>query len=197
MRIRTITEYSFDELSEEAQERAVQDVQESDYYMDLEWWEYNDEDFQRILHILGFYQVETYFTGFYSQGDGACFEASYSNEKRITTKIKKHAPLDKELHRIARRLMELQQKAQYRFEGKIYRGRYTNYYHSNTMCFEPYYSEDRLSKYKDNFMDICRDLADWYYSGLERQYDYHMSDDGVRDYLIGNDYQFDINGERI
>ena len=51
---------------------------------DSEWYESTKEAFHQALTLLGFYDVESYFTGFYSQGDGACFTGRYAYEQSVT-----------------------------------------------------------------------------------------------------------------
>ena len=72
-----------------------------------------------------------YYSGFWSQGDGACFEGSYEYAKGAAKAIRAHAPVDKELHRIADELQELQRANFYRLTATMrHRGRY---YHSGCM----------------------------------------------------------------
>jgi hypothetical protein len=76
-----------------------------------------------------------YFSGFSSQGDGACFEGTYRYKKGSVKAIKAHAPQDKELHRIAKGLQEAQRPTRYSITANIkHRGRY---YHPGCMeiCF--------------------------------------------------------------
>lgn len=79
-RIHETTLYSFDELSSEAKETAISSFQEDDSYLDYEWDEYTISDFKTILELIGYYNIECYFSGFWSQGDGACFSARFSKE---------------------------------------------------------------------------------------------------------------------
>ena len=43
-----------------------------------EWYEHTINDFKDSLESLGFEEVQINFTGFWSQGDGACFHGKYS-----------------------------------------------------------------------------------------------------------------------
>ena len=49
-----------------------------------------------------------WFSGFWSQGDGACFEGRYAYAPRASLRIRDYAPRDTELHRIADALQALQ-----------------------------------------------------------------------------------------
>ena len=58
-----------------------------------------------------------WFSGFASQGDGACFDGTYAYAKGAVKAIRAHAPEDKELHRIADELQAIQRRYFYRIEG--------------------------------------------------------------------------------
>jgi hypothetical protein len=105
------TVYKFDELDLHAKERA------REHYRSMacsdEWWEDTYEDAIQIANILGIKirqrtvkrcgvrcgvvsinEPAIYFSGFSSQGDGACFEGSYSYKKDCAKEIKEYAPQD-------------------------------------------------------------------------------------------------------
>ena len=123
----TIETYKFNELSGDAKERAREWYRPS-ACDDNDWFEFVYEDAATCGGILGieFDHVgksvktpEIYFSGFSSQGDGACFVGRYSYAKRCNRLIRKHAPVDAELHRIADELVEVQRLHQYKLEAQI------------------------------------------------------------------------------
>ncbi len=88
------TVYQFPELSDAAKEKA------RSWYRELgphdDWWDAVYEDFERVCEILGIRLKTTpvrlmgggtrakpciWFSGFWSQGDGACFEGYWSHAK--------------------------------------------------------------------------------------------------------------------
>ena len=186
MRTETVTReiFTFDELSDDAKEVARnwwRDVAGHD-----DWYEPVEYDFHHILGLLGFTGVKSNFAGFRSQGDGASFTADYSYSKGGAKSLKEYAPRDSELHRIADALQDLQRRNFYRIEDSITRfWRSGNYVHSGTMTCEC-----------DALLEICRDLADWYYAALEREYEYLMSDESVNESIRANEYEFLESGER-
>jgi hypothetical protein len=128
------TVYRFDELSEEAKDKARAWYRETTSYED--WSEFVYDDFERICAILGVrlktsvvrlcgggtrQKPHIYFLGFSSQGDGACFEAVYSYERGAPSKIRQHAPPDAELHRIADALQAIQQRNIYQLTSSAWR----------------------------------------------------------------------------
>jgi len=184
----------FNELNEVNQARAIKATLENECYLDYEWHDFTTKDFKNILEILGYYDIKSYFSGFYSQGDGASFEARYSYEKQSVNKIIDYASLDKELHRIAKELFNIQNKLRYDLEAKITTG--GNYCHEMTMRCEcqslrGFINEDTVQNKEEDMLDISRDLAIWYYKQLNEQYNYLMSDEVVKKYIIANELEFD------
>ena len=189
--------YTFNELNEEAKKVAIAVQRANEYYLAYGWYDSITEDFKTILELLGFYDIETSFSGFWSQGDGARFTGNYSNEKRITTKIKGYAPKDAELNRIAKDIMAIQQINKYKLEATIEANTH-RYLHSNTMSVNTFNSENEYTDIKqyEEFEQLCKDLADWYYDRLENYYDYLMTDKVVAEHLICNEVKFNTDGTR-
>src|SRR5205809_4336111 len=117
------TVYTFDELSEDAKEKARDWFREGN--LDNDWWDYIYEDADRVAAILGIeisrktiklmggstrQEPEIWFQGFHTQGSGSSFAGVYRHAKGSVKKIKSYAPQDKELHSIAERLL-VEQKA--------------------------------------------------------------------------------------
>lgn len=77
MKTKTIKLFNFSELPKEAKEKALNNNR--DYNVDGDWSSWLLDDWEERLNKMGFDNVKIYFNGFYSQGDGACFEASIDN----------------------------------------------------------------------------------------------------------------------
>lgn len=90
-RVREITVYSFAELDDMAKERA------RDWYrahaLDYDWWDSTVDDAKTCLSLLGFDIADVYFSGFASQGGGACFAGEWNAVKVQHGALAKHAPL--------------------------------------------------------------------------------------------------------
>lgn len=204
------TVYSFDELSDKAKERA------RDWYRgDGEFFgaEYVFEDAATIADLMGidlcqtrktrmggshYYAPTIYWSGFWSQGDGACFECSYRYKKGSVQAIKEYAPKDTELLRIAKALQDAQRKQFYKLTASSRNS--GHYYHSGCMSVSVEHSEDRyrdIGEAEDDIRQALRDFADWIYKELEEAYDWENSDENVDESIRANDYQFDEDGEVI
>ena len=208
MRTLTTTIYKFAELSESAKRKAVE--KHCDWNIHDDWHEFCSEDFETIAKILGVefdtYPVrlmngktrqepKIYFSGFSSQGDGASYAGRWTYSKGMKRKIREHAPQDSELHRIADKLADIQRRYFYGITTHIeQRG---NYVHSHTMQFEHYHSSDcdLPSSVTDDIEELLRDLADWYYSQLSKEYDYLTSSEAVAESLECNGCEFTEDGE--
>lgn len=210
MRTISTTVYKFAELSESAKKQAIQNNYEWNIHDD--WNEFVKDDFEAIGKILGIdfaeyvapvldggckWKKKIWYSGFCSQGDGACFEGNWSYAKGMARKIRDHAPKDTELHRIADWLADIQKRYFYGITTRIEHS--SRYYHSNTMQFEHYHQNDIEipASVTDEIEELLRDLADWYYSALRREYGYLTSDEAIVESLESNEVEFDENGNSI
>lgn len=235
MRIRTTTEtlYQFDELSDAAKERARQWWREGNAG-DNYFSEYVIECAQTAGAMLGI-DFDTargrrsdpaiYWSGFSSQGDGACFAGTWS-----AAQVKPGAvaaeftgddyKLNVELRRIAAEFERIAAA----YPGAYFRASHTGRYsHSGSVSFEcepgdaPHciggvYETDENGKYdpaydgakcqwrdafpEDDLIQAARDFMDWIYRSLESEYDYQNADAQVDDSIRANGYEFTKDGVR-
>jgi hypothetical protein len=197
---RTLTTkvYKFDELSDEAKEKAR--VWFRDGNLDYEWYDGVEEDFKTIGKLIGIEVKQILFSGFYSQGDGACFEGTYHYGKDSVKKLIEYAPKDEELHRIVKGLYEAQKPNNYLIHGTIkHRGQY---YHYNSTEIELYredcHGNDLHFKGDSEkiITELLRDLMKWLYRILQKEYDYLNSDEQVDETIRINEYEFTEDGRR-
>lgn len=207
------TVYEFHELADDdAKDKARAWFREG--VGDWDWHDFLFDDFEEICRILGI-EVRTYpvrlmgggarqkpciwFSGFCSQGDGACFEGAYHYRNGSARMIHEHAPQDAELHRIADRLFEIQRDNFFQLRADIrHRGRY---YHAYSMEISverdsPVY-QDMTAAAEDVVTESLRDLANWLYRQLEGESDHMMSDDYVDEGIAANEYTFTEGGRRF
>ena len=200
--------YTFDELSADAKENA------------REWWrscESRDfdpdctlDDAATIADLMGIdlrtrpvrlmnggtrYAPCILYSGFSSQGDGACFEGSYSYRKGSVAAVKAHAPLDKTLHDIVQGLADIQREHFYQLGASVsHTGRY---YHAHSTSIDVTYAGDDyrdLGDADETVKDLLRDFMDWIYRQLEAEYSFAMSNESVDESIRINDYRFAEDG---
>lgn len=203
---RTVTKevFSYSELSDKAKEKARDWYRDGGF--DYQWWDSTYDDFKTICDKLGIElgtrrnskELTVYFSGFWSQGDGACFTGSYRYAKGAAKAIREYAPQDAKLHSIADQLEAMQRKRFYRVRVEI--GQHSSHYsHSGTMCadaFDVVTGADLDSDVARDFLDTLRQLADWLYKTLEAEYEYISSDDAVAETIEANEYEFEADGSR-
>lgn len=203
MRTETITKeiFTFDELPGDAKEKARDWWR--DGALDYEWYDAVYDDAERVAEILGieFYRKRgknptIWFSGFSSQGDGACFEGSYSYSKGAAKRIREYAPKDKTLHSIADELQRVQKRYFYQLNAACHHAGY--YYHARCMAVSVEHNDGwwRNVEHNDDcaIVDALREFADWIYSQLESEYNYLMSDDCVDEQIRANECEFDATG---
>lgn len=195
MKTITINTYSFEELSPKAKEKARAWFREG---MEFDS-EFTIEDAKQGFAFMGFDVSNVYFSGFSSQGDGACFEGSWSPAKVDATKLKGHAPIDKELHRLA----DIFAKLSAQIPSASFTVKHSgHYYHQYCTVFDFAYddcenpSESALPEFEKQAIDAARDCMAWLYRTLEKDYDWQNANEQVDENMRANDYAFTAQGSR-
>lgn len=213
-----ITVYKWEELSQKAQEKARQWYLDG---MDYEWWEGVYEMAIEDGRELGFYIDKIYFSGFSSQGDGACWigqvDVRQWLEKHVADSIGVSAWCQLIQEDVVGKHLQVTQS-----------GRYN---HENTMQFGDVV--DRTDDYEDDWkmelpsifkgMDVqhlfdiivtdpdchikstealtqaieesAKDYARDIYQRLREEYDFLTTDEMMLDHFEANDYHFTNEGE--
>jgi len=216
--IKTETEvFKYEELSDEAKEKA------RDWWRDLEqrsgdnyFAESVIEDATIIAGYLGFsiskrtvplmsgkarQEPMIYWSGFWSQGDGACFEGWWYRRDMNKEKLLGYTS-DKTIIGIAETLEAI--PASHDVRAVINRPYGTHYSHSGTMFAEAEWDtldDDSDGEYappedlNETIKQAARDLADWIYHSLEKEYEWMMADEQVADAIIANEYEFTQDGK--
>lgn len=203
--------YMIDELDDAAKERARHWWREC---LDDDWHEPVIDDFCQFCKILGV-ELKTiarplvgggtrakpcvWFTGFASQGDGACFEGWYGYAAQSAKRIRDHAPTDDDFHAIASRLQQVQRRNFYQLQATIsHRGRYCHAHSMEISVSRDSGTGQEISDgAEDEIADALRDLANWLYRALEREFEYQTSDDVVDEMIAVNGYTFTADGRRF
>lgn len=174
-------------LSEKRQDELLEEHRDDD--VDHGWWEFTYEDFKEKCTGLGLRVDDISFSGFFSQGDGACFSGHVNDWSLILPLIKRES------------LLSLAQEHGWSWGVS---GRDHHYCHAQTMGGEldahlpdnPYSENDEplqhdawnianpvtyddLDKLNSELTDYCRELANELYHDLEREHDYLTDDEQV------------------
>jgi hypothetical protein len=215
--------YSFEELSPEAQENALENNR--DINVDYDGWEDGvTEEFKEDMREIGIDDIEISFSGFYSQGDGASFTSEDIDTRKLfnAVGIKSNDALNMEIDDERSRgenkdfydLLDTMEDV-----GQLERNRIkpeeirvtiertdSRHVHFNTVRAnveiwdepdgweEPYgFTEELEDKVTEYVRGLCKDL----YRKLEAEYDNLTSDESVKDTIIDNDYEFDEEGNLV
>ena len=215
MKTKTVNLYAFDELSDKAKEKARDWFRELLYQNENDW-ENVFEDARMCGESMGIHIDENmrkwvnaktgktgtstsdaiYFSGFSSQGDGACFDGTYRYVESAEKAMRDWAPLDKELHRIAAALDAIQAQNGNSLTATMkQRG---HYLHSGCMTVdvERTDGEDMTKDAEEAVTQLMRDFADWIYGMLEKDYEYQQSDEHIDECLTTKAYTFLETGKR-
>lgn len=198
----TKTVYLFSELSEKAQQRAIDNARN----VEAECWgdfgaDFTLEDAISVLRLLGFTVKDDAisYSGFSSQGDGASFVGSWYPEDVKADQAHEHAPKDETilsacgyLGALAARLIEAGGDDRGVLIARHYGAHYS---HEHSVRFD--FGEDFPEDDYETFTKQARDLMRWIYGNLEAEYYYQTSDDTIRERLIEDEDQhvYRENGE--
>lgn len=194
MRTETLYIYKYEELSDGAKAKARDWYRKND---DNEYSEFVIDDAKEVAALMGWEIDKVYYSGFWSQGDGACFEGIMRYNKGCAKLVKAYTN-DEELNRIAKAWQDLQRRNLYALRASVkHRGHY-----SHEMCTE-FECEDTRSNYgwlqnpeaEDDIKEIARDFMRWIYRQLKTEYEYSVSDEVVAENIIANGYEFTADGE--
>ena len=184
--------YQFKELSKEAKEKTIEQNRDINTYDD--WFRYIIEEFKTDMKKKGFEVEETFFSGFWSQDDGACFTGSVDVSKWIT------------INKLGNDYKKLLNHAK-EFEGKIIIEHVGRYYHENSMSLRDYAidwlenNDQDLVSQGDRVYELIKEQAieeaRKLYEVLEKEYMYLSSDESVSETLIANEYDFLKEGGTI
>jgi hypothetical protein len=199
MKTINITLYKFEELSKEAQQKAIED----NYNINtgFEWYDFILEDITENENI--FENIKIYFSGFYSQGDGSMFEYNGINAETFKTFLNEEYK-----HLTEKRRMLIFDNINITAKGK----QKGHYYHENSCS---HYIDIELNQgyifskhsniynliveinqnFESYLIDLYKTKCIEIYKNLNDSYDYLQSDEVIKETLISNDYDFTEEGE--
>jgi hypothetical protein len=181
-----------EKLSESAKEAALQTLAER-ATCDEWWYESTIDDAKEIGALMGIEIDNIYFSGFGSQGDGACFTGQYYYKKGGLKAVKEYAPQDTELHEIAEQLQLLNRQHFYQLSASVRQsGHYNHEYCTDINVDGGEYSVSNDNEEAVN--DTLRDYMRWIYKRLEAEYNYCTSEEVLIENAEANEYEFDVDG---
>ena len=126
---------------------------------DIDWWDSTYDCFKEELKEKGIYVYRMYFSGFWSQGDGACFEGHLDDAQTfLDTNFKPDE------YPTIRKLLHAGGSVKFSCEHS------GHYYHEN--CTRFYIEADRFEYVVDASTDFHQQVAE----SLDRQLDMELTD---------------------
>ena len=185
----TRTLYKFEELPEETREKVIENLYDINVNYD-EWSESVIDDAKTIGALMGIDITNIYWSGFFSQGDGACFEGRFDQTRGALKAVKEYAPKDKELHRIAKGLQTLKPFGIY--ANVKHSG---HYYHEGCTNIDVLHDEKEITaEQEEACIELLRDFMKWIYKMLNADYDYLTSEEAIVETINANEFEFDSQG---
>jgi len=186
MRQETIKLYQFDELSEDVKKKMLD--KHRDINADHSWYDWALEDWYIKLKSLGYEEAKIYFSGFWSQGDGACFTATVNIDQYLSA------------HKLKTRFKPLSECADYISITITHRWRY--YFASSTDVNIEFYEDNKevdalLNELEAMIKQERETLGNEIYKNLEDVYCDLTSDESVAETLRINEYEFMEDGQQI
>ena len=205
MKTKTINLYTFEELSESAKEKA-RDWWRSCNDGDSFWSECTIDEAKEQGRNMGLDIDRVYFRGFWSQGDGACYEGTWHAcdvKAGETAKGWGDCEATKEIRRIASCFEELAAK----YPSASFRVKHSGHYcHEFSTTFDVSLGEEEdnlenitqeeWSAAEGDLIETARDYMSWIYRQLEKEYEYQNSAECIDELLVSNEYTFTEDGER-
>ena len=189
--------FLFDELTDEAKEKAREWYREG--ALDYEWGEFVYDTAKAAGACLGIDVDNIYFSGFWSQGDGACFTGSYAYRKGWRKALKAEFGTEAlaKLTVIGEALQAAQKPAFYKLAASVtHTGRGSDEY-STTIDVDTRDVPDALPVDEDDVKDALREFMRWIYRQLEAEYDWLTSNEQVDESIRANEYTFTEGGARF
>ena len=197
--------FQFSELNNEAKQRALDWYREASKH-DTFWYEYIIDEAKEFGAFMGLEIDEVPFTGFWSQGDGACFVGTWRARDVTRANIDTHAlianaPMDEKLHAIAEQFLKLATDYPFACFITTHRDRYC---HENSVDYDFEVSEDdgavsdaKFQAFEKDMKDAARAFMRWIYAQLETAYEHEFSDENIAENIEANEYTFLADGTRF
>jgi hypothetical protein len=167
MTMRTL--YKFDELSDEAKEKAIERL--ADINVDYEWWKGIYEDASNIGLKLTAFDIDR---GSYAEGN-----FTLSAEEVAANIIRDHGEMC-ETYKTAENFLKEHDPV------------YADYMDEKSENYESGESEDKLQEMESEFL---KSLLEDYRIMLSHEYDYLTSEEAIKETIEANEYEFLDNGD--
>lgn len=181
--------YSFSELSKDAKAKAVESLRDINVDYD-NWHDYIIEDYTEKLEALGYRDIKIFYSGFWSQGDGACYTATVDIYEWLKA------------HKLSNKYKALFNVSK---EGGISAtiSHSSRYYYSTSTSLEESGIWEESEKVQSQYYEIEKlilaereQMGNELYRALESAYEEERKDENVINTIEANEYSFLEDGTR-
>ena len=190
--IKEVTTYTFDELHFSDQEKVIERYLQ-DGHPHHDWWDYTRDMFCEAGKMIG---IEVYEDNFWFDLSHYTItvKADYSYTRGGAKAVRDEFPLDKELHRIADYLQDMQRPYFYGISAQLRSGRgFGGEYQKVTVFDRDGY--EAKEEVQDEFEEVLTDFTHWILTKLQKEWDYLTSEEYIREEIEENEMRFTENGE--
>jgi hypothetical protein len=168
--------YQFSELSEPAKDKAVEKLY--DINTDYEWWDLTEDEETGKLIQQGFKDAKIMFSGFSSQGDGACFTCSSIDfDIFLNGKYKG---------------LDISANITHSWRHYFATSTTVNLYDESSLAD---LSEDKYDTIQKDIENERERLGNEIYRTLEKEHEYLTSEPAIIESIESNEYEFTKDGE--
>ena len=151
------------------------------------------EDYETIIEDLGYNGVKIYYSGFWSQGDGACFVCESVDLNKIIERMEISIRLGLKDYIVDNLGISIKHNSRYYH----YRSVKINYDFDNRFIGDltEEYCNEIVEKIIDFIDEDIFTYSDKVYRRLEDEWDYQKSDEYILEMIDANDYEFTEDGK--
>jgi hypothetical protein len=177
----------FEELNQDQQKIVVEKYR--DLVTDFNWFEHDQENFEQALKLLGYYKVQSFFSGFNSQAEGYCFVGEFIMPKNSDGLIERMRNFEIYYpnyltNDIRDRFIAL------KFEWPC------NFHHQVSLEITTsgfYCNENSMTCEHEEFLEVSRDIARLFHAKLERSYKYYKSYECASRLLKSRSFEYELD----
>lgn len=189
MRTETKEIYTFEELSEKVQQKVIEknrliNIDDAGYWYMCIFWNWQDR-----LAEKGFSDAKIWFSGFCSQGDGACFDADVNLDVFLADNKFRH------LRKVKDHIFVSIKKNNFAFRYSHEKTRYVDCYIDGPATGATARLDALVEKLAETIESERYSLSCEIYRDLRDSYNSMISDEAVKERLVENDYEFYEDGK--
>lgn len=203
MTTKTINLYEFNELSESAKENAREWYRQGNRE-DAFWADCIEDEARQQANYMGFDVEKILWSGFWCQGDGACFIGRWNANDLTIDKVADgwgESDSTAEIKEIAQRFTDFAKQFP---ELQVKISHNNRYCHERSVDYDFYFFDKETGEEKDwpenfnekDFKEACVDFFQWIYQQLEKEYEHQQSDEVIDELMEANGWTFTEDGRR-